>query len=238
MRPHSPRKDAVVTSLIALLAIVLVALGAGRVLGPVMTASDGRWEQQPDQQTTPPETATETGSATPPVVPPTSGGSDWLGTVLIVLAVLAGVAVLLLIGWILWRARALRRPEREEPEAPPEQEMLEVEEAQRALHRAIASLDYAATPEDAVVQAWLALESGIAEAGISRRENQTTTEYVVDVLADLDLPARDLRTLADLYRQALFDRAGVADDGRDRAREILRRLGESLRESTDEGAPR
>ncbi|MCG7310597.1 DUF4129 domain-containing protein [Brachybacterium sp. ACRRE] len=236
MHPLPPRSAAAATSLIALVALVCVVLGAGRVLGPVLEGRGWFFDIDVDREaeTAPPPTQA---SQTPPV-PPDHGTGHVAATVLLVLAILAGIAVLVLVIWVLRRARMLRsarRPEAEDGDA--QAELLEIDDAHRALARARESLEYAATPRDAIIDAWLALERGIAEAGIVRRPEQTTTEYVVTVLRDIDLPDSDLRILAGLYGRALFDdRAADAeafDEGtRSSARRALERLADRLQEVT------
>lgn len=231
-----PRSAAAATSLIALVALVCVVLGAGRVLGPVIEGRGWFFDVDVDREgetAPPPSQASQT-----PLPPPEPGAGHLATTILIVLAVLAGLLALVLVIWVLRRARALRSARRPEAEAADEDaELLEVEDAHRALASARESLEYAATPRDAIIDAWLALERGIAEAGIVRRPEQTTTEYVVTVLRDIDLPDSDLRILAGLYGRALFDdRAEDADafdeDTRASARRALERLADRLAEVT------
>jgi cell division protein FtsL len=224
MSSLSPRSAAVATSLLALVALVCVVLGAGRILGPVLLATDRDFTFEPrDQDYVGSPAPTETQEYREM---PIDEGSGAFGTVMLLLLIALAVAALVLALWILWRAhrlRAERRPEAAEDDDE-DDELLEVEHAQRALAGAQQSLEYAPTPRDAIIESWLALEQGIAAAGIARRPAQTTTEYVVSVLSDIDLPDADLRVLADLYGRALFDDEEIPEDARSRAREALTRL--------------
>lgn len=226
-----PRSAAAATSLIALVALVCVVLGAGRVLGRVLDVSDRDFTFRPKVEDF---TGSPAASETQPGLDLDQGqGGDAFGTVLLVLLVIAALGVLVLILWVIRRAAVLRserRPAAQEAEDP--DALLAVEDADRALRGARDSLEYAAAPRDAVIDAWLALERGIAEAGIVRRPAQTTTEYVISVMRALDLPEADLHVLADLYGRALFDDAGIQEDSRGRARDALAHLTERLQEVT------
>nr|WP_276547994.1 DUF4129 domain-containing protein [Brachybacterium muris] len=118
----------------------------------------------------------------------------------------------------------------------PDAEEVTVEQARGALADARERLSTEVDAQDAVIAAWLTLESAIAQVGIRRRPSQTTLEYVVDVLGGADLDATDLDRLAHLYRRALFDAAPLTESDRDSALALLDRLTAQLDQHADGGA--
>src|SRR5699024_10638636 len=93
---------------------------------------------------------------------------------------------------------------------------------------ALARLDPLTDGLDAVIAAWLSLETAIAAAGVQRRPSQTTLEFVVDVLGSLELEAEALDRLAHLYRRALFDDQPLVEGDRDEALARLDTLTDGL----------
>jgi hypothetical protein len=214
----------------ALLLLLFVVLGVDRVLGPVLTGSGrpGWFQLDPKEMDIPTEEPPT--QATPSLpVPPDTSDSNTGSIIMIILIVLAAIALITLAVLIMRRVRELDPPDRTEAQdVPDEDTLLAVDQAQDALSNALETLDYAATPRDAVVDAWLALELAIDEAGIERKENQTTSEYVTTVLGELDLPQAKIDRFADLYRRALFDQHPLSEQERTRAREALTTLLDSL----------
>lgn len=182
--------------------------------------------------TPPPSVAPEQEEPTEVPEPPQTRASSGIGsTLLVVLAVVVtGLAV-----WLLIRMRALVSPPLEEAEEMPDAEELTVEQARGALADARERLSTEVDAQDAVIAAWLALESTIAAVGIRRRPSQTTLEYVVDVLGGVDLDAGELDRLAHLYRRALFDAAPLTESDRDSALSLLDRLTAQLDQHADGG---
>jgi hypothetical protein len=82
-----------------------------------------------------------------------------------------------------------------EPELPP---------LLAAAREAMIALDLASDPDDAIVQAWLAVERGAAQSGIERRPAQTATEFTVAVLRRTTADPRSIEALRALYHRARF----------------------------------
>lgn len=184
--------------------------------------------------TPPPSVAPEQEEPTDVPEPPQTRTSSGTGSALLV--VLLAVVVTGLAVWLLIRMRALVSPPLEEAEEMPDAEELTVEQARGALADARERLSTEVDAQDAVIAAWLTLESAIAQVGIRRRPSQTTLEYVVDVLGGVDLDATDLDRLAHLYRRALFDAAPLTESDRDSALALLDRLTAQLDQHADGGA--
>jgi hypothetical protein len=221
---RNPRRLAVVIVVLVVVALAVATLGSGRQVGTIMSGTGRAWDWQPEQdpvdvsdQQPPPDEDTPA----PLPLEEDNGSGGW---VVAVLVGLAAIALIVLVVLVVRRVRQLSPDVPDETPDAPDEDLLTVEEAQDALTTALDRVDYAPTPNDAVVDSWLALEHAVGEAGIHRRETQTTAEYVIGVLSRLDLPARDLETLAELYRRALFDRTELTEAERDRARSALHRL--------------
>lgn len=157
------------------------------------------------------------------------GTSSAVATVLIVL----GVILALVAAWVIYRMRKLARP------APTlageaDEDELTATQVRAAFDDARAQLSTVIEAHDAVIAAWLALERAIAAAGVRRRPSQTTLEFVVTVLATLQLDRSALDRLAHLYRRALFDDQPLAEPDRDEALELLDRLTANLDARTDQ----
>lgn len=220
-----------------LLGIALLALGARRELGPVVVREEGagtRVAQPWPDRPTPTTPAPSPGEQPPPPPPLPEDTLFSLNAILIAAAVLLAVLVLGVILWTLRRARRLRPPERERAERA-DGELLAVQEAQDALALAAERLSYGPTPGDAVIDAWLALETRFLEAGVRRSPQETVGEFVPRVLGRLDVRPEDLEVLAVLYRRALFDDAPLQEADRDSARRALAALADRLRPAREPG---
>jgi hypothetical protein len=126
-------------------------------------------------------------------------------TLVVVLAVLARLLVAL--------ARKPRITRHEEPdfEAPPvPQELL-------ASARDRMRLLETGEPRNAIVAAWLNLESSAASTGLPRDPAETSTEYTARVLATWDVDPARLDDLAALYREARFSTHELHEEHRHRA---------------------
>lgn len=102
------------------------------------------------------------------------------------------------------------------------------DQLQDAVTRALAHLDGAATPHDAVVAAWVALEDAATRHGTPRDPAQTPTEFTVDMLDATPAPAADLDTLRRLYHHARFTTHPVTDDQVAAARTALEHIARTL----------
>jgi hypothetical protein len=85
------------------------------------------------------------------------------------------------------------------------------------------------TPANAVVAAWVALETAVRSAGIREDDSLTSTELVTTVLRSYSVERAPLDTLAALYREARFSTHPVGEDMRLRAREALQQVQADLR---------
>jgi hypothetical protein len=160
---------------------------------------------------------------------------DTLITVLIVLALL--VVVMLL--WTVTR-KVLAGLGQVPP--PPEPDTLDpgtdlatathpavpLPELADAVTRALARLDAAARPRDAVVAAWVALEDAAAEHGTARDPAQTPTEFTQQVLDATPAPPDHVATLRRLYQRARFTTRPTGPDEVAAARTALVHIARSL----------
>jgi len=110
---------------------------------------------------------------------------------------------------------------------------LPLPELQDAVATALARVDSARTPHDAVVAAWVALEDAAARHGTTRDPAQTATEFTTQLLTahrrdGRTVPAPDVDTLRRLYQRARFTARPVAPDDVDAARAALTRIARAL----------
>ena len=89
------------------------------------------------------------------------------------------------------------------------------------------------SPRNAIVAAWIALETAAERAGIERRDTETPTEFTARALSRYRLDPDALQRLADLYREARFSRHRLTEHHLTQARDCLTVLTSELR-----GAPR
>lgn len=147
---------------------------------------------------------------------------DWLGWV--VVAVVAGAAAVL--GYGLWTVipRDLRRIHRSS-EPPPAEESATDPEAVAHRLRAAADEQLAALevgdPRNAIVACWHSLERLFEEAGAARQPWETSTEFTVRVLREIDADPDGVRRLAALYREARFSEHPIGEEQREQARSAL-----------------
>lgn len=215
-RPAGPRRTMVVVLLAALLgALALATLGAAADRGQIAVFSgESDWDFSIDPQVDPPEMPEEWATPQEPPPPPESdsSGSGLLIAIAILVAVVVAVAI-----WVLLRMRELARPGPVSAGDAEDEEELTPDQARTALDDARDRLSTVVDAHDAVIAAWLSLETAIAAAGVRRRPSQTTLEFVVDVLGSLELDAEALDRLAHLYRRALFDDRPLGEDDREQA---------------------
>lgn len=84
-------------------------------------------------------------------------------------------------------------------------------------------------PRNAIVAAWLSLESAAAAGGLPREPAETSTEYTTRVLRTWDIDPRPLADLAGLYREARFSRHPLDEGHRQRAVHDLTSVQDELR---------
>lgn len=130
--------------------------------------------------------------------------------------VLGGIALALLLAVVVLAIRVNRRRRRA---APPES-------ARKAPDRALLTDRRAArqarmlregSPREAIIATWLDLERLVAAAGVPRRPSETSSELVVRVLDDREVPAAALTDLAALFREARFSTHEPTEALRERA---------------------
>lgn len=161
--------------------------------------------------------------------PPDLSGHEDLGRLLLIGAISLAILVVLIIAvLVLRRAGRLWAPVRHERIEVDEEPMITVVEAREALRHATARLDRDTAADDAIIAAWLAIENALTAAGVRRAMSETTREYVVRALGALELDARELSALAELYRRALFAGRDTTEADRDRARDLLTSLTSQL----------
>jgi MFS family permease len=162
--------------------------------------------------------------------PPQQGDSLLgLGVVLWVL----GVAAALVVVWLVWRwiAGRLRSPADSSPDQAllgvPVQELPDLEALRQAVTSAQELLREATDPNDAIIQAWQALEGAAATSGVSRNPAATPTEFTGAVLAATTVDAGAVQELLHLYHRARFSSRGVTPDQLSEAQSCLQRLSDS-----------
>ncbi len=72
-------------------------------------------------------------------------------------------------------------------------------------------------PRNAIVAAWLSLETSAAATGLARDPAETSTEYTARVIGTWDVDRGRLADLAALYREARFSVHDLGEDHRARA---------------------
>ena len=131
--------------------------------------------------------------------------------------VLGGIALALLLAVVVVLAiRVIRRRRRA---APPESARTAPGRAlltdRRAAHQTRMLRE--GSPREAIIAAWLDLERLVAAAGVPRRPSETSSELVVRVLDDREVPAAALTDLAALFREARFSTHEPTEALRERA---------------------
>lgn len=230
----SARPAAVATTLAALL--VVVGVLAAALAGPVSLearTSDGPTWTPPAVTQTPVPTAgpTQDPDDTDPALPAVSKA---VAQAVLVLVAVAGA---LLAGVVLWFvARGWRLDGRTDPGdvVPPGDEGADelTDTAVAALREGVAlatrALEDDVPPGDAVVGAWVAVETAAARTGVVRDRAQTATEFTVRVLDATRADPAATRELLALYLAARFGAGGVDATAVRRARDLLGVVGQGL----------
>ncbi|GAB3612694.1 DUF4129 domain-containing protein [Humibacter ginsengisoli] len=105
----------------------------------------------------------------------------------------------------------------------------------RGIDRAIALLDDAREPHDAIVRAWLGLQEAAEASGAGRRPSETPGEYTTRIIARFGTDRDAALTLLDLYQGVRFGGHEVDASTVESARACLARLRDSWHESTNAG---
>lgn len=131
--------------------------------------------------------------------------------------VLGGIALTLLLAVVV--VLAIRVNRRRRRAAPPESAREAPDRAlltdRRAAHQARMLRE--GSPREAIIATWLDLERLVAAAGVPRRPSETSSELVVRVLDDREVPAAALTDLAALFREARFSTHELTEALRERA---------------------
>ena len=130
--------------------------------------------------------------------------------------VLGGIALALLLTVVVLAIRVIRRRRRA---APPESAREAPDRALLTDRRAArqARMVREGSPREAIIATWLDLERLVAAAGVPRRPSETSSELVVRVLDDREVPAAALTDLAALFREARFSTHEPTEALRERA---------------------
>lgn len=130
--------------------------------------------------------------------------------------VLGGIALALLLAVVVLAIRVIRRRRRA---APPESAREAPDRALLTDRRAArqARMVREGSPREAIIATWLDLERLVATAGVPRRPSETSSELVVRVLDDREVPAAALTDLAALFREARFSTHELTEALRERA---------------------
>ena len=131
--------------------------------------------------------------------------------------VLGGIALTLLLAVVV--VLAIRANRRRRHAAPPESAREAPDRALLTDRRAArqARMLREGSPREAIIATWLDLERLVATAGVPRRPSETSSELVVRVLDDREVPAAALTDLAALFREARFSTHELTEALRERA---------------------
>ena len=102
----------------------------------------------------------------------------------------------------------------------------------RGIDRAIALLDEAREPHDAIVRAWLGLQDAAEASGAGRRPSETPGEYTTRIVTRFGTDRDAALTLLDLYQGVRFGGHSVDAGTVELARACLARLRDSWHEAT------
>ncbi|MGI8947611.1 MAG: DUF4129 domain-containing protein [Ornithinimicrobium sp.] len=93
-------------------------------------------------------------------------------------------------------------------------------------------------PRNAVVACWVALEDGVARAGLQRSPAETSVDLATRVLARWQVDPQATAALGVLYREARFSRHPVTEQERDQAVAALEQINADLRAARDRAPDR
>ncbi|KRF11561.1 hypothetical protein ASG90_17735 [Nocardioides sp. Soil797] len=237
MSDTGERRHHVVGALLAmtglLAALLLVTWSAS--IGPSdVLKGPGTADRTPDTGETPSFQQNQPSpEATPPVRRDTGTdsedtGPDWVLSI----STAAAIVILGLVGWFLLtslRQSAERRRARARADEQIDFTALPTvgtitDHASEQRHE----LATGGTPRNAIVACWDRLEHDIANSGIPRRRWETSTEFVLRFLGELDPDPAAARRLAALYREARHSAHPMTEQDRQRALADLDLLHRSL----------
>lgn len=224
-------QQALTVAAIAVLAIVIVLL-AGAAAGPWSWPSPGSADTPSviDETVATPfpfpsglEPPPEQGEAAPTTDNPFV---RWL-----IIATVAAIGLLLIVllvrlGLMLRRGK-LPPPDPRQVGTPGAEELIDAPAIQEGIAAAQQALASDRPPRDAIVRAWLALETAAGDAGAARRPSQTPTEFATVVLARTSADDAAVETLRRLYTRSRFSEDEVTRRDAEQARDALERVAAS-----------
>ncbi|WP_162458604.1 DUF4129 domain-containing protein [Pseudactinotalea suaedae] len=222
------RSQALTVAAIAVLAIVL-ALLAGAAAGPWEWPDPGSGST-PIGSGEPPPTLFPTfpsQEAPPDLSEAEPGGENPFVRWLIIATVAAiGVLVILLLVrlGLMLRRGTVPPPDPRQVSTPHAEELIDAPAIQEGIAAAREALTSDRPPRDAIVRAWLALETAAGDAGVVRRPSQTPTEFASLVLTRTSADDTAVEILRRLYTRSRFSEAEVTRDDAERARAALERI--------------
>lgn len=234
------------TSLATVLAALLVVVGvlAAALSGPL--SLEARPYHPPMEEVVP--TVFPSVDPPPPApedveFPPPAAWADWFVRVIQVLAVLLVATVVALLLRQATRGWRFDRSDDGGEDADPGDDTGEtlsdtaVAALREGVQEATRALEDDVPPGDAVIGAWVAVETAAARTGVVRDRAETASEFAVRVLDATRADPAATRELLRLYLAARFGSHGVDADDVRRARDLLRVVGQGLVARTDaEGA--
>ena len=141
----------------------------------------------------------------------------WLSVIIVV-----GLAAAAVVAYVIAQRRSTRAAR---------DEMALAEELAGALDDSLDDLRAETDPRRAVIAAYARLERVLAAHGAARRAASTPEEYLARVLHDLEIDARAVRRLTDLFSWAKFSQHAVDVGMKEEAIEALEHVRDELREA-------
>jgi hypothetical protein len=217
--------------------VVMAALVVAAVARPVALLSRPQVSfpapPLPSIPTSSTATPTSTSTATQSELAPSDPSPFLIALVQIVLVLTAvivlGVLIRILVA--LWRRPHItlhEDPTFEIPDVPVE--LLRSAEQRESMLRT-------GTPRNAIVAAWLDLETTVAATGLPRDPAETSTEFTERVIGTWDIDRLRLGDLAALYREARFSVHELDESHRERALRDLETLHADLGRVATVGGP-
>ena len=146
--------------------------------------------------------------------PPSDAPPDGFPAVLVALLQIVAVAFILVIAVWAWLNRPRITWRRRTDDADDFDVLAEVAASVTADAAAQRRALLAGEPRNAIVECWLRLERLIVDAGITRRESDTSQELVERVLAASAVDPSAITGLSALYREARFSTHAMGEDAR------------------------
>ena len=194
-------------------ATVLVLAVAAAGLGGSWRLQRREWLTSSDMKpNVPPPAQPDVG--VPPALPLRPSRDPWdLGWLAVVGQVILGLLVVTLLVW-LWRRYVQSGVPRRGVGTVGDAVRSAAEPELPVLRRGVAAaqrhLEEIADPDNAIIEAWLALEAAAASSGVQRAPAETPTEFTGEVLRSTAADPAAVSRLLTLYHRARFSAAGVS----------------------------